>query len=374
MPSGLNKKRIKAIISSRRRKLSRWIRLNRVIRGLPPGLDFRTIDQICVDHFGGPLKGSSYVHLSGWKVSGAYRLKLSTASGQRWCLIYKYANYQESELPALKGLPLKPGRPEFLLYHKTFETLERYLPNVYLCREHIPNLQYSYLIEDLEPTFDRVGKFIETQSDSIEKLQNLISIIPIIHNALNEWGEEIGHASILHYDTDFTSKLIPYAEKNLKSYIDETGDHGISKVFGILPRLGVINRDDISRFNSESIVHGDFQIQHMFINKKDKKDIKIIDWEWVGKGKVQRDLVTLLKNADAAMEKFGITTYAGLNTNLSFSEHERLYQWTKIERAIFDTAFLARQYLLSSRRPVWIPIYIRRAVRLAVNAHELMLN
>src|SRR5512133_3288142 len=127
-------------------------------RGVPPGLDIRTIQAICAEAFHTNILSVAYYHISGWKSAGAYRLIIETQPGEFTNLIFKDTIYETEEIPALLNLPVHPGPAEYAIYHQSEGPLAEYLPTVYLAEEIVPSLHYHYIFEDLASDYQIVKR------------------------------------------------------------------------------------------------------------------------------------------------------------------------------------------------------------------------
>jgi thiamine kinase-like enzyme len=361
--------RLGSALASRRRRFYRWLQLHSRFPGLPEGIDAENINGLCLEYLGVPLRRASYAHLSGWKATGAYRLFLRGANGTVWPLIYKDAVYSPEQIPALRGLPLRPGLPECLVYSNPGEALIPYLPKVYLSLEVVPGRHYQYILEDLSQGYERL-----TRCKEIGK-RNGISIaasrLPDLHRALEEWSAETDPTHLLRFDREFSAALLTYAKGNLESYVQQTADKTVS---GAMERWTAISeaygRRQFYESPTSQPIHGDYHTGHIYASKENPSCIRLIDWEWTGLGRPHADLASLLKRVDADTEQQAVINYSEQDQSLPFSDHLRLYRWCQLERGLLDAAFLARQQMESRRKVHWIPLYIQKSIGRVLQAQE----
>ena len=361
------------ILSARRRRLLKWIQSHTPRRGLPRGLSQETVSRICREVTGEELRRSSYVHLSGWKVSGAYRLTLKTQSGRTWPLIFKNAVYNLEELPGLQGMPQRPGPPEYLVYKNASPALSEFLPKVYLCLEIRPGSHYQYLLEDLSRSHRRLSPFGGTEPAGNQNLRAAIEQLPLLHDALTEWLHGVDPSAFLRYDDGFSDAFLSYAKDNLEGYFAETQDETVSRVLKFWPQISNLHESaDIGELRGTIAIHGDYHNGHMYTDDSAGDNLKLIDWEWSGFGWPHADLASALKRATPEDEELALSIYAERMKNFTPAEHRRLYEWCQFERGLMDAAYLAKQQMEAPRKVGWVPPYIRRSLRRALRALDAL--
>lgn len=367
----LNRHRFDDALASRKRRFYRWLQLHKRLPGLPEGIDHGTIDKLCREHQGWPLKRASYAQLSGWKVSGAFRLFLTGPNGEVWRLIYKDAAYTPEQIPALRGLPLVPGLPEWLIYSVPAKALASYLPRVYLCLEVVSQRQYRYVLEDLGGRYQRLTRYKgPAKRDGI---LHAASRLCSLHRALGDWAANIDPTQLLQFDGGFSAVLLPYARTNLESYLTHTADSSVSEVIGRWPEIAAAHdQGDWLQSQPLGTIHGDYHTGHIYLHQEVPDRIKLIDWEWTGFGRSHADLASLLKRAGPEIELQALMAFSQQDTSLSLDEHRQLYEWCQLERGLLDAAFLARQQMESRRQAAWIPRYIERSVARVLRAQEFL--
>jgi len=108
--------------------------------GIPAGLNQDVLEKTCVEHYSSRPRIIQYQHLSAWKSSGAYRLLIALENGRDIRLVFKEANYSREEIPAVEGLPVQIGIPEYQVYYHNSNHPFEYLPTTLLAEEVIPEL------------------------------------------------------------------------------------------------------------------------------------------------------------------------------------------------------------------------------------------
>ncbi|MBE9570684.1 MAG: hypothetical protein IMF11_08655, partial [Proteobacteria bacterium] len=186
------------------------------VDGIPDGIAFETLNELCLHHLGESLKHVSHLHLSSWKAAGACRLLLRTQGHHHWSLIYKNAFYGLDHIPALADLPVVPGPPEFVVYNNIKGHLAQYLPAVYLCSEVVPKRHYQYLLEDLGEDYQRANK--------PEAILSVAAELPSFHGAMNKWSLAVGKDGLLRYGDRFSADLQQYVRRILESYVRSRKD------------------------------------------------------------------------------------------------------------------------------------------------------
>ena len=324
------------------------------VDGLPAGLDWEVLDELCVRHLHSRLESVEHVHLSSWKQTGCYRVFVRAGSGRCWSVIYKNSVYDTEQIPALAGLPICPGVPEWLVYGSQAGELGRYLPAVYHRAEVTPSVHYTYLLEDLAGGF-------ETGSDSAW-IMTVARTIPAIHKAMAEWSRRVGPERLLRYDSAFYDELQGFVWRNLELYLKATSSGAVSEMWSIRPSISAIYLREEFRTTPQQPIHGDFNLSNILRRRGRSDGMKIIDWEWAGVGHAHADLASLLKHAEADVEDRALRLYAGQDRRLSFEEHKRLYEWCKLGRALLDSAFLAVQCMRCPHKAVFdVHNHIRRS-------------
>lgn len=337
-----------------RRKVRRWrAETQPFIHGLPPGLDHQPVQTILADALGSRPSSFSYQHLSAWKASGAYRVRVRTVRGAEITLIYKEARYSEEEIPALINFPIRPGPSEYILYSQANEVIAPYLPKVYLAQEVIPQIHYRYLFEDLALDYARAKEH--------NNLVNSSALLPVLHRALKDWAELNHENGLLVYGDWFSRALQGYVSHNLRA-LSEHIQHPALKEF--LDHWSEIKEIHLApEFTLEqpgTLIHGDANHSNIHIHKRDPLRFKVVDWEWAGFGTSSyADLAALLKGTPVDVEKaaFDKFTCSSLMPRIGDTEQDsspqnnyRKYLWCKLERGLIDASFLAAQSLSTANK------------------------
>ncbi len=359
---------IRIILFRVTKRLRRANGINRkpVLQGLPKGLQHEQLDYICREQFGSPLRKTAYVHLSGWKTLGAYRLILNLQNGEHRRIVFKNVVYDDEQLPALIDFPIHPGPPEFTILSTKDKALRSFLPNVYSVTELVPQKHYQYLLEDLSTDYH----YVRDPQDFIQVAQNL----PRIHQILDEWVASKCPTSLLEYDLPFAKALCAYTVHHLQNY---------SKVFSTPELHQVLERwSDIQPLYINSPVwdaktvkpvHGDLNFTNIHLHNKNAGAIKLVDWEWSGFGQPYADLASLLKGAPTKVVEPVLQICKDLNPQLSERQHRYLYQWCVLERGLLDAGFLAAQINKSLKEANFsLPTAIKNSLSRILTAAETL--
>ncbi len=316
------------------------------IAGLPDGITAETLNKICLDQFSEKALSYSYQHLSGWKPTGAYRLLMKTHRGNEIRLIFKDSIYQKDQIPALAGLPLRPGPPEYTIYSNPTGAIAAFIPQVYLAEEITPGKHYRYLLEDLGQNYHAVGY----QKEFVLSCY----LLPKLHQALQDWSNEIKPQGFLQYGKKHAWSLQKYAHDNLVIYSQYSDDPILKSVLLCWPKIADLHlQEEFYRQQSNILIHGDTNYTNFFLHTQDIEQFRVVDWEWAGYGLPYADLASLLKSIPEDIEKTAFKKYINasdgrnqsLNQNMPFEENWRLYLWCQLERGILDASFLAVQYI-----------------------------
>lgn len=327
-----------------------------MVDGLPDGLRIDELNNLALKHLEELPSQVRHINLAGWKTSGTYRVILRTNRGRFWSVIFKKTAYTLDEIPALSGLSVSPGRPEYSVYDSPSESLKAYLPEIYHCQELVPGVHYRYLMGDLRPRYRPVAELDDTL--------RVIAELPALHATLREWTTTPPTSELLQYDRDFSVSLLNYAHGSLERYVRSTNGESVRMVLDQWEQIAdVYLESEFRELQSVGPVHGDCNRSNVHLLASGKDGIKLVDWEWMGVGVPHMDLVSLLKGMDPGAERQGLSRYAAENQDLSLEEHTQIYRWCELERGLLDGAFLANQVLDVDRKVAWMPGYIHYSMQ-----------
>lgn len=332
------------------------------IGGIPEGLDFDELNELCEAYTQTTLKSVSYYPLSGWKRSTAFRLLLQTKTGDKWNIIYKNALYRKELIPALSGFPINPGPPEYTIYSNAEGEIAKYLPTIHMCREVVPGLHYRYLMQDLNkhyrPAIDR--------SDILSITSELLKLYDIIGECNYNSNED----SFIIYNKELSSRLKPYIIESLERYARATNSRKVSTVCDNWNNISALYDYKYDYSDLYTVIHGDSNLANILVHKQSGSKIKFIDWEWAGIGLPHQDLASLLKRAKPEVERAALEIFSQCDRSISGEEHRRLYEVCQLERGLIDCAFLANQVAGSTdKTKMDIAGYIEDSASRAVGAY-----
>jgi phosphotransferase family enzyme len=346
-----------------RTKALSFVPRNDIVPGLPEGLRFDALNELCQSYIQYPLKSVSYCPLSGWKKSGAYRLLLQTETGDKWSIIYKNAFYGQDIIPALNGFPINPGPPEYTIYSHAEGEIARYLPTIYICREIKPGLHYMYLMQDL-------SKYYRQARDKKDIL-SITSELAKLYDNIGECNFNLNDDSFIIYDGNLSSRLKTYIIKGLERYCGETNGRTVSAVCDNWGKISALYDEKCDYSALSTIIHGDSNLANILVHKQNGDKIKFIDWEWAGIGLPHQDLASLLKRANPGVEETALEIFSKYNRSLSTGEHQRLYEVCQLERGLIDCAFLANQVIGSTdKTQIDIAGYIEDSASRVIGAYN----
>lgn len=306
------------------------------VKGLPADLDIVLLSSITGRIWGSECESSRYVHLSGWKKSGAYRLIIKLKSGEIQTLIYKNSIYSNSEIPALKKLNVTPGQSEYIIYTIDAETLESYLPKIYYT-EIQDRYHYIFVLEDIAEQYVKFS--------SVDDIFNIVGLLCDFHKALFDDVKKHPCDGLIQYDQSFFENLIGYAEKHIFSgnlaispdLVSDLSDNW-KKIRDILESLQEFGMDSMT-----IPVHGDLNLTNVLLNRNDKTKFLALDWEWAGYSYPHWDLASLLKGKKLAIIEHSLEIYAKINKDLTLRDHNRFFLEFLLRRCVLDAAFMAAQ-------------------------------
>jgi thiamine kinase-like enzyme len=336
------------------RRVARYVRdYNRRCEGLPRGLEFETLDGLCREHGRGGLRRCVHLRLSGWKsggICGTYRLELLTKGGTRWRLIFKDECYRADSAPALEGLPVSPGPPEAIVYRMQDSTLSPFLPRLFWLREVEPGRHFQYLLEDL------AGTYTELQRGAVYSMKAARALgLLQIQQALRKTFVGEYPDGLIRYDRSYSERLFEYAGKNLADYLALTADAAVARLRDRWQDVGSVHQlDEFYDDDLRAPIHGDFAIHNVLAHRHDESRLKVLDWEWAGIRLPHADLAALIKYVRKEDQPALLQAFMEQHPGLDAERHRRLLDWCQLERWLFNTAFLARQQLLSERRVPWL--------------------
>ena len=307
------------------------------LRGLPEGIAWEELEEVCGRFFGEMPVRSAYVHLTGWKTSWVQRIFVLTRSGKRLSLVYKNAVYNDDLVPAVRDLPVKPGPPEYAVcrsvYERPHDPLAALIPATFLAEELVPGRHYRYLLEDLGSRFRR--------RESNDAKLAVAGLLPEVHRSMRRIS--LDRELLLKYDRDFRSGLLRYAHSAVARYLDASGSEAAERLLdswneieGAYP-VEIDVPDDLI-----GPVHGDPNRTNVLF---DRREARFIDWEWAGLGLPHFDLAAVVKGAPGELEEAALQAFVEGDERIAIAEHRRLYRICKLERGLLDGAFLAVQAL-----------------------------
>lgn len=303
--------------------------------GPPPGIPDQVLDQVAVETGLGRILTVAHVHLSGWKLTGAYRVMLTTREGPS-TLIFKDARYSSDQISALEGLPVRPGRPEHAVYQRSAD-LGRWVPECRWSTSSPDGHRFRYLLEDLAPTLQRPAG-----PDAVDAV---VRFLPALHGDLTNAFRGARTADLLDYGDDFVDGLLHYVRRSLESLASTQSRRGPSR--GLLKRWDRVEQvyraagQEARAAVPQTVVHGDVNLANV-LTRADGSALRLVDWEWAGKGLPHMDLAALLKTRTPADEVRVLGAYHAA-TGVHPVEGWRAYQWCKLQRALLDAGFLAKQ-------------------------------
>jgi aminoglycoside phosphotransferase (APT) family kinase protein len=334
------------------------------VEGVPAGLSPEALDRVSREHLGEPVHKVAFEHISSWKASGSYRLFLTSSDGHCRTIIFKNALYNLEQVPALEGFPLRPGPPEYSVYVDARGPIAEYIPTIFECSEVVPGEQFTYLMEDVRPEYERARR--------PESILSIAARLPALHRALGEWVRGAETTYLLDYGRSFSLALQPYVQKWLEEYARRSRDKLVAEVLKQWPRISRVHADETPPWGPcVGMIHGDFGPSNIMIHRELPDRIKLIDWEWAGRGPAHGDLASLLKGVSYDVEEQALTAYAEQDDRLSPADHMASYRWCQLERGFLDAGYVAAQYIKREAETMLnLPGFISGAARRILRSYR----
>jgi Phosphotransferase enzyme family len=316
-----------------------------LVEGLPPGVPLEPLEALCRQHLGDGYRHAAHRHLSSWKPRGTYRLELTAEAGARWRVIFKDESCSIAAIPALRALPITPGPPEFAVYQGQQPALARFLPDLYWSREVERGVHFQYFIEDLGGAFERL-------TTDAPDLTLAVNLLLQLQAALRETFNHGGHRYLAVYDRQYSEDLLDYARRSLEACRAGRPGSAIDDLCRSWQRVvDVHQREEFYQHRLAVPIHGDYRRSNLHVRTRDRKQVKVVGWEWAGIGVPHADLASLLQGVDPAAERAALELFARAHGELDAEEHLRLFRWCQLERRLLDAGFLARQQIAAGQLP-----------------------
>ena len=305
--------------------------------GLPAGLPEPVADEVF-----GATEGEGRPHwhhqqLSGWKSRGAYRVSLHRGS-RTVTRIFKEAVYRPTDAPALTGLGLSPGRPEWRVYLELDHELGGWLPDVAWAEADPDGSGFRYLMEDLAEQYRRWRRASE--------VVRLCGLLPRLHDDLsNAFGSVKVPDGFLRSDRDTADAILDYAVTELTSrYQDGGAGPGDAWQWASVAALYRREADRAFRRAPPTGIHGDPNLANVLFARDRSGRVKLVDWEWAGWGLPHMDLVSVCKSMPRPIERLCVRAYVNAAPLSDLEDQWRTFLWCKLQRGLLDAAFLSRQF------------------------------
>lgn len=330
--------------------------------GAPSGVPAEDLEVLCEQLTGAPIRSVVHRHLSGWKESGAFLLRMTSVRGSTANLICKVNDHRPRAIAALEGFPVAVGPSEPLVLQAGSDGLRSFLPELYFIRtgEGLPTVLYLEALGARWHTCTALPVDIVRAARAAARLQG----------QLDRWHMTDTPTDLIAYDRDFAERLNAYLLTRLSDYASSSGDVAAD---GIVRRWGAISQlylhDARGDHVRPTVVHGDFNTANVFIGAP-RRHVKVIDWEWAGVGDGYRDLAALLKRSSKRTESRALEAYHSVAGGVPAPfRYERL----QIERGLLDAAFLSVQLSQTEYEPrMNLRMYIDSSLRRVLRAEGVL--
>jgi aminoglycoside phosphotransferase (APT) family kinase protein len=312
-------------------------------QGMPPTADPATMEEISVSVLGSSIQRAFHAEYGGYKYGSAWLVWLY-AGRRSLTVVFKDVHLTDDAYPAIEGFPGGlPGLPEAALYSAPSAALKRYLPETYAIIEVMPGERFHYYLTDLNRHF----RNIMTVSDQMTALEHLFEV----GRALDEWGAKTPEAVLIDYSGEFPTEFLRYAYEALSEYGERSGDQEALDLCQDWERITYLYLEATPP-EARDHVHGDYQDGNLFIHKTKPGEMKVVDWEFTGRGWIHNDLVSLFKRSRDQTVDAALRRLAEVQPALSLTEHRRLFLRCRLERSLMDAALVAKQRMAKGIAPL----------------------
>jgi 5-methylthioribose kinase len=175
-------------------------------------------------------------------------------------------------------------------------------------------------------------------------------------------------SNLLCYDRAFSENILDYANTCFRRYVKKKPSQQVQQLLADwkgITRVYSEAMDEVYDRSSLHLIHGDLNFSNIHIHKQKVGRLKIVDWEWAGIGGWWFDLVALLKMVAPDLEQEGFDVFLKASNRQNRCFEQRIYQWAKLQRGLFDASFFAKECVdsaLVTRRKINIEHHMLRAL------------
>lgn len=329
LKSALIPKRVRHRIYPMRQRLG-------AVRGVPPTLDRDLLDATVDRVFGSRPRSVVYAPMPGYKGDSVYRLWVGLGPPRYRTLVFKDARLTEDVYPAIRGFPGAPGLPEWAVLSQPAGPLDQYLAKVFAAVEIDRERHYQYLLEDLSTSY----RPVLTDRD----VSDAVAALAGVHAALVGWGEDHVYQPVVHLGPENADDFLGYVEGALRRFATvETA--GVTAAF--LARWDEVKAQYLSveavSQTRTQLIHGDYNRKNSFLDIGDTRRVKLVDWEWMGRGLPHADLASVLKRSPWGQQRTAVRQFFAADDTLSHKNHWKVYLWCRLQRSLLDAALHAHQ-------------------------------
>jgi Ser/Thr protein kinase RdoA (MazF antagonist) len=158
--------------------------------------------------------------------------------------------------------------------------------------------------------------------------------------------------------------FLAYVRPSLESF---AVSHGAGQIGSFLRNWAALSESYLEALERKPRpmvpVHGDYGPSNLLVRGEAPGDLRVLDWEWAGRGPLHTDLAILLKGQDEAVEQAVLRSVFARDPSLAPEEHLRLYLLARLERSLLDAAYLAAHLTENREATVFnVPAFIRGAL------------
>jgi hypothetical protein len=321
--------------------------------------------------FGARIVSVAHRPISGWKDDvGAERLWVATDDGRLRTVVMKRLDYSMAALPAANIMPFDISQTERVVFAESGLD-QRFIPSTFAIigpGEFHDGTGALVVMEDLAPKWRR-PRLHHDYALVVGQLDN-------IHQAISRIaGQNIDQERLIRYDQALAEPLSELFEKKVIPELVASKETELSRWPANWETVKQLMTSSALPDVAATFVHGDFTPAHIFIRWMPRRQLRLIDFEWVGVGFPHADLASLLKRARPSIEELTLRLYAARHREISLVQHRVVYEWCQLCRGLLDAVYLVthRRMIVPQKEPI-VSRYSRSSLRRAWIASERLVQ
>ena len=321
--------------------------------------------------FGARIVSVAHLPISGWKDDvGAERLWVATDDGRSRTVVMKRLDYSMAALPAANMMPFDISQTERVIFAESGID-QRFIPNALAIigpDDLYDDARALVVMEDLAPKWRRPRlhhdyALVVGRLDEIHRAITRVTRDNLHQERLIRYDRVLAQPLSELFENRVMPELVASNEKELIKWPANWSMVKDLMVSCALPEVPT------------TFVHGDFTPAHIFIRWLPRRQLRLIDFEWVGVGFPHADLASLLKRARPSIEDLTLRLYAVRHREISPTQHRLVYEWCQLCRGLLDATYLVthRRMVVPQKEPI-MSRYSRSSLRRAWVASERLVR